>query len=262
MEEIMEQETDDLEERMLEWLRQTLAEEPPPGGVAEEFLEEMQSPHGGEQSDPEDLMSLWSAMTALSQDVRLQGRSFHDLQDHFGPLEEKLSRMLEAHEQVLETTRHFAVHHKEAVREAADGAAEKTRLRVAELLMDLRHRMIRGSEGVQQTKESLEEALAERNASRTFFQRLFAPSEIELPSLASLDKGYQLGLDRLDEIMAEWRIVPIEPLGQLFDPLTMNALDVGDHPDAEDGTVVEVFREGYTRDGKVLRHAQVKVCRK
>jgi molecular chaperone GrpE len=48
--------------------------------------------------------------------------------------------------------------------------------------------------------------------------------------------------------------------GTPFDPRLMRAVEVADAPDARPGTVLEVFRAGYTADGRVLRFAEVKVA--
>jgi molecular chaperone GrpE len=49
--------------------------------------------------------------------------------------------------------------------------------------------------------------------------------------------------------------------GKPFDPNLMTAVDMEEREDILDGTVVEVFRTGYTLNHETLRPAQVKVAR-
>jgi len=64
------------------WLDRALAEESPPEGVAAALLAALD---GGETLPPIegqcDLYSLWSAMTALTQEVKIQSRTFRQLND-------------------------------------------------------------------------------------------------------------------------------------------------------------------------------------
>ncbi len=51
-------------------------------------------------------------------------------------------------------------------------------------------------------------------------------------------------------------------LGRPFDPATMKAVDIDTQSDAEDGTVLEVYRSGYWWNDTVYRPAEVKVARR
>ncbi len=61
-------------------------------------------------------------------------------------------------------------------------------------------------------------------------------------------------------MIASLDIHEIPCLGKPFDPRVMRAVEVAAASAAPPGTVLEVFRAGYTADGRVLRFAEVKVA--
>jgi molecular chaperone GrpE len=75
-------------------------------------------------------------------------------------------------------------------------------------------------------------------------------------------KGYRLAIDKLESTMAEFGIVEIEAEGEFLDPSRMNAVDMEERLDVEEGTVVEVYVPGYMLGEEVFRHAQVKIAKK
>src|SRR6266566_3844153 len=99
------------------WLDRVLAEEEPPEGLPSEILARLstESPHSTEGSC--DLYSMWSQMTALVQEVKLQGRSFKQLSDAVAPVADLAPRLVEmereaqpkARREVRETARETAV---------------------------------------------------------------------------------------------------------------------------------------------------------
>ena len=79
------------------------------------------------------------------------------------------------------------------------------------------------------------------------------------PRCAALKKGYELGLERLDQTLEEFNAREIPCQGQAFDPRRMNAIDRQESSAVPEGTVIEVYRSGYEWNGEVFRPAQVKV---
>lgn len=96
--------------RLEQWLDAALAREEPPPGLPEEILAGEQMPA---ESTPTDLYTMWAAVTALTQEVKLQGRAFKQLS-------ETMEREFE----------------RRADRQTLDG------------LLDLRERLLRGIESV------------------------------------------------------------------------------------------------------------------
>jgi molecular chaperone GrpE len=77
----------------------------------------------------------------------------------------------------------------------------------------------------------------------------------------ALQQGYRMTLERLEESLADLGVKPIPCEGQPFDPVRMVAADVLETDEVEDGTVVEVYRNGYEWNGETFRAAQVRVAR-
>lgn len=100
----------DLLQRFEAWLDTTLAREDPPAGLPAELLVDDLA----ETDDvAKDRQALWAAVTALTQEVKLQGRTFKQLSDTLSRDTEKRSR-----QEILDT------------------------------LLDLRERLLRGLESV------------------------------------------------------------------------------------------------------------------
>jgi molecular chaperone GrpE len=123
-------------------------------------------------------------------------------------------------------------------------------------LIDLRDRLGRGLESVRTS-----EAGISKDTRRGWRARIFSRPVEDTASatLAALKKGYELGLDRVDQTLEEFnaRAIPCE--GQAFDPRRMNAVDRQESSAVPEGTVIEVYRSGYEWNGEVFRPAQVKV---
>ncbi len=75
----------------------------------------------------------------------------------------------------------------------------------------------------------------------------------------SLRSGVEMVYRQLCEAFEKRGITVIERKGEKFDPNLENAVMQGAPEDGEPGTVCEVFQKGYQLEGKVLRHAMVKV---
>ncbi|HEY6351854.1 MAG TPA: nucleotide exchange factor GrpE [Candidatus Angelobacter sp.] len=87
------------------WLDSAMAEEEPPQGIPAEILAGEKS---SAESDPTDLYTMWAAVTALTQEVKLQGRAFKQLSESLAREAERRSRkeildaLLEIRERLLQ----------------------------------------------------------------------------------------------------------------------------------------------------------------
>ena len=79
--------------------------------------------------------------------------------------------------------------------------------------------------------------------------------------MGALVRGYELGIERLDQTLDEFNAREIRCQGESFDPRRMNAIDSEESATVAPDTVIEVYRSGYEWDGEVFRPAQVKVSR-
>jgi len=73
-------------------------------------------------------------------------------------------------------------------------------------------------------------------------------------------KGFALVRDEIVAALARAGIEPFSPAGQPFDPNEHEAMTTQPSEDAESGTVVEVYQQGYRLNGAVLRPARVVVA--
>ncbi len=232
------------------WLDEVLAEESPPEGVAGEVLDRLQAEQDGasESQKKTDLYTLFSGFTALSEETRLQGRSFKALSESMQPMQglaELVSQSLEHYEQTLDRQS----------QKSQEASCREGLGRVLDVLLDVRDRLVRGRDSARDGLDHYPQPAAGWAAWRV------KPWVGLRDSAAALVQGTDLALTRLDEALRQWGVRPIECLDSPFDAQTMAAVDLAEVPGVEDGTVLEVYRTGYWWDEKVYRIAEVKVVR-
>ena len=74
--------------RFEEYLDTAMAEEGPPAGIPAEILEG----DAGSESAPMDWYTMWAAVTALTQEIKLQGRAFKQMGETLAADAERRSR--------------------------------------------------------------------------------------------------------------------------------------------------------------------------
>lgn len=228
------------------WLDEALASEAAPQGVDAELLAAMEGGANPQGATPQgyDSYSLWSATTALTQEVKLQSRSFKDLAEVVGSQSAAPADAMRV----------------ELVREAE----MKARREILSGLIDLRDSLERGVEAARQAVMPPADAPPDN---RTWLQKLVgteAPRPVEAggsDAVKAMIKGYELTLERLDHLLGRFDARQIPCLGQAFDPRRMNAVDIEESDEAGDGRVKAVYRGGYEWNGEVFRTAQVRVAR-
>jgi hypothetical protein len=240
------------------WLDNLAAGEPPPQGLPDEMLAELDAAGGNAPlSAPDtDLYTLFSALTTLSGEVRLQGRAFKQLADALAPLGDVPRRIQQLEGTQLASVEHIV--HAIAQQSSAQPSALPPSKEVMAVLFDLYDRLDRG---LGSFEEAMEDHAAPAQAS--WLARLFghAPAPSLSPALEGLIEGYRLTLARLEGAMHQWGIERIGDAGQAFDPTRMTAIEAQTTQDQADGTVLEVYRSGYALHGQILATAQVKVAK-
>jgi molecular chaperone GrpE len=73
-------------------------------------------------------------------------------------------------------------------------------------------------------------------------------------------KGFALVRDEIVRALDRVGIQPFAPKGEVFDPNEHEAMAQQPSEDAEAGTVIEVYQQGYRINGQVLRPARVVVA--
>jgi hypothetical protein len=258
-------------QRFSGWLDDVLAEEKPLEGVAAELLAELQDEKGSDTAGPDDgaydLHSAWSGMTVLTQEIKLQGRTFKQLSEKMAPfagLEQPIKKLLATHHEALSDARRIAEEGRtdRIQREAEMKLAERDRARreLIGIIIDIREGLIVGLRSAAESQRKLK-GYHNWNLLKNFFIDRSADQNHKLEIVNSLKKGYRMGLDRIDEALQQLGVNEIVCEGKPFDARIMNAVDIEETADVPDGTVLEVYRTGYMIDTDVLQPAQVKVAR-
>jgi molecular chaperone GrpE len=74
-----------------------------------------------------------------------------------------------------------------------------------------------------------------------------------------LTEGVRMVLSQIKDILGKEGLTPIDPKGEIFDPIKHEAV-LRVESDEKENTVVEVLQKGYSFKGRVLRPAMVKVA--
>jgi hypothetical protein len=232
--------------RFEQWLDQTLAGEPLPRGVPEHLLNEAIATAAGNQPAVEtDLYTLFSALTALTGEIRLQGRAFKQLTDLLSPLAETPATLARL-EQAIDDTGN-----------TNDPGVSIDQ--VCAVMIDLYDRLQRGLQTCDEGIRSLT-----TRTKRGWLRRLFqnpASAPPEIASVQAIRDASSLTLARLQAAMQEWGVQRIGKSGEPFDPDCMTAVDVRAIDHVPPGTVLVVQRSGYAVNGFVKAAAQVTVSK-
>ena len=78
---------------------------------------------------------------------------------------------------------------------------------------------------------------------------------------AALIDGIELTHKGFMDLLTKYGVVPVDPMGEPYDPETAQAMSMVEQPDAEPNTVVAVMQKGYTLNGRLLRPAMVMVSK-
>ena len=257
-----------LVERFRSWAAEVLRDEAPPEGIPAGLLSLLVHDEYGDTEVPAsmDVYRLWSAMIALTQEAKLQGRAFKQLGDALEPVKNVknlVDELADSHEEALAEARRIA---NEALRQRSETdrdlelkAQREGQRALLSVLIDMRDRLIRGLQSAQAHRKNFGESLKPH-----WLDRLLGRAEAfrkYTEAGEALEKGYTLSLDRLEETLDRLGIHEVPCLGRIFDPETMVAVDIADTDEAPAGTVVEVYKTGYLWNGELFHTAQVKVVR-
>ena len=258
-------------QRFAGWLDDVLAEEKPLEGIAAQLLAELydhkESDNLGPRVETYDLHSTWSAMTALTQEIKLQGRAFKQLSEKMAPfsgLEAMIDDLLTTHREALSEVRRIAEEGRtdrtERETELKRAARQRVRRELIGVITELRDGLTFGLRSAAESQRKLKEYPKWRWLKKVFIHNTADHCHL-LDIVSSLKKGYQMGLDRIDEALQPLGVTEIVCDGKPFDPRVMKAADIEETGEVPDGTVLEVYRTGYMIDTEVLQPAQVKVAR-
>lgn len=177
-----------------------------------------------------DLAVLFAELSVLRNEVRVQARQFKTTLDDLRALTEMLS------EQNRRLTRDL-----ERAREAEGSAQRQTERRLLLDILDVRDRIA--------------SAIGAFGAYRPGLLSRLAPTQTRL--VQGLGEGISLTLGRIDDLLTERHVRPVEAVGGQFDPNIMRVLSTECDATRVVGEVLSEARRGYTRDDELLRLAEV-----
>ena len=212
--------------RALEDFRQwldTLADTPAPEDEGED-----------EDEEPEgcDLHALFGELAALRQEIRLRNRE-----------QSKASRELASAAAGYEAAILAVERRDEDPADLERRISRAAEDRVLRSTLEVRDALIRGREATRHL----------RDRSRLGW--------LSSRRIAGVAEGYEQTLRRFDRMLAGFGVRIVPAVGEPFDSRTMHAVAARRDGQAGDGVVVEELRSGFTREGEVLRLADVAVSR-
>ncbi|MBK7424264.1 MAG: nucleotide exchange factor GrpE [Propionivibrio sp.] len=188
-----------------------------------------------ENEPPVNLALLFTELAVLRNEVRVEACQFKTALDEMRSLTELLGKHNQRLAQELERSR-----------EAQGAALRQAETRLLLEVLDVRDRIAA--------------AVSVSDAYEPGFLARFARKETQLTQ--GLSAGIALTLRRIDDLLAERRVRPLEAVGGRLDPHTMRAVGVEWLAQRPPGEVISEVRRGYTRDDEMLRLAEVIVNKK
>ena len=211
-----------------EWKRRALADF---GRWLDEVAEDTGDGEAGEPAEP-DMRALFAELAALRQEVRLQNRE----QSKAGrELVQAAARYDGAAELMKRRENDLAAFEKLIAREAEN--------RCLRSVLEVRDTLARGLEAATEVRDR--------------------PGLFRRPprGIRGVAEGYEIALGRFDRILSRFGVRRLRTTDRPFDARTMHAAETRRIERVGDGIVVEELLSGYTRDGDVLRLADVAVNR-
>ena len=179
-----------------------------------------------------DLHDLFAEFAALRQEIRLQNRE-----------QSKAGRELAKAAARYDSAAGLMQRHAEELAAFEQRIAREAENRCLRSVLEVRDALARGREAAV--------ALRDRPG---LFRR---PPR----GLGGVVEGYEMALRRFDRMLSRFAVRRVRSTGHPFDSRTMHAMEIRRVEQAEDGVVVEELLGGFTRDGEVLRLADVAVNR-
>jgi len=86
-------------------------------------------------------------------------------------------------------------------------------------------------------------------------KEVFSESKINSEGLDSI-------LKNMDSLLKKYDVVPIDALGEIFDPNFHEAISIISDPDLDDNTITKEIRKGYISHERVIRPTLVEISKK
>ena len=211
-----------------DWKQQALADF---GQWLDEWTGDPPGADAGETAEC-DLRDLFAEIAALRQETRLQNRE-----------QAKAGRELARAGALYGTVADWAQHREEDLASFEQRVARAAEDRCLRPFLEVRDALVRGQTAAGEL----------RRPPRLFRRRA--------PGIAGVVQGYELALRRFDRMLGDFGVQLLQTAGHPFDARTMRSVETRQIAQFADNVVVEEFLSGFTRDGQVLRLAEVAVNR-
>ena len=198
------------------------------------YLDRAETEVSEPRTETSDLYSLFVEVAGLRSEVRTESRLVKEALDQFRGVFDMLQASQANLQQDLDRAR-------AAARDQADAALRPLLLDV----IDLRDRLL----------AALTSAAAARPGWTGRLWRRPASAD------AAWQEGLRMTLRRLDQVLLDRRVAPMQLAGQPFDPRRARVVGTSADSAAADGTVIEEVRAGFLWDDQVLRTADVIVSK-
>jgi molecular chaperone GrpE len=213
--------------------------------LIEQFRAYLDDPSQGGEPAPtfqeSDEFSLLAELAGLKSEVKRESRQMKEARDQFssalGTLQsgyEVLSREFEQRQQ-------------------AEKDAEQQRRR--EVLRPLLLQLL-------ELHDRLEAGVKFELTPRRSFLARWRRNEELMQLIESLRTGQHITLRRLNQILSEYHLRPLEVLDKPLDPHTMKVVEVESRADVAQGIVLDELRKGFFWGEELLRPAEVKVAKR
>lgn len=180
-----------------------------------------------------DLYSLFSELTALKNEVRIESRQFKTALDDFKSVFTTLDEANKTLTDKLEREQEGKAHIRERAIEPLLAG-----------LIDIHDRLAAGL------------AVLVKPRPQTLFSVFCKQERVTLDAVR---QGQEMILAKVEDTLAASGVRPMEVEGRAFDPRTMRAVAAARDPRRAEGEVIEEIRKGFTRGDIVVRLAEVKI---
>lgn len=182
--------------------------------------------------EPEDLVTLFSELSGLKNEVRIESRQIKGALDQF---REAFTSLDGANQEMADMVRKMKEQEKE---------------RTQNILKPAIHGMI-------DLYERIAAGLGHALPRRSFVERLLPGPDRCRTWLASHRQAQEMLLGRVLDLLRQYGVTAMECRGERFDPRSMKAVGFESDPGQPDGIVLRENRTGFVREGAALRAAEV-----
>ena len=137
--------------------------------------------------------------------------------------------------------------------------AKDQTLRVQAEMQNLRRRSERDVENAH--KYALDKFVGELLPVIDNLERALQTVDQDKDDSRSFVEGVELTLKNFQDVLVRYKVEPIDPKGQIFDPELHQAMSMLEMPEETPNTVVDVFQKGYTLNGRLVRPAMVVIAK-